>query len=522
MHRNFIGHWARSWKLCRTINSFEVWRIYRSWIVIGFFLVSLLCILFSGAFDIHQADEAAHGLRRQVLENLAAATLLMGIHAVYLGLMVYHLIFRHPVEEEEWPGGIAFLFIGLGYITHAAHDYHAGMESEHVSNWSLLLVSTPFYFSLAYLLMAAHGWLAWLKHNSSGHPERPALKAREKWIRNIDLVMLGLMVTALVTELRHPAAVPPSHTTEAKQTAVHVWDEVWILRVVKRAYDHSSPKDQVIFIALILYAVTRALARGKADPEELRKKMLKHHVLDGIPRLAELKTYLEGKLASESVWMDFKRGYGKQLHELLERLDLAPTLATTLRIEMPEDKKAAANDQAREQLRPFTLKFRQLPRGIHARAVAQTFKDSDVLHIANYAYQPSAVRTVLFLLDEAKTGAVLLLRFTAGASYYRAVSASMSCAPIGPYIHHATHYFLLADIARTRRWRRVFSEPLTLTRHCKDIDKEKTRYNITNWVESQYGEFAGDVIDRYIKAYQEAGAVQLRNWDFLYVFEKIA
>ena len=95
----------------------------------------------------------------------------------------------------------------------------------------------------------------------------------------------------------------------------------------------------------------------------------------------------------------------------------------------------------------------------------------------------------------------------------------MSCAPLRPYIHHTIHPFLIDDLKRMNTWDEALP-PLVLTRHCRGIDEEETRSDIANWIESQYGEFPGDIINRYMDAFQGAGETELLNSDWLCVYEK--
>src|SRR5205085_10144110 len=98
-----VSQWIGSLKLCRSTNGFMVWKFFRSWVVLGLFLISLLSILFSGAFDIHESSTTvdAGALKAVLVQNLLLASVLMAMHAIYLGVMLYHLIFLHPVNHER-------------------------------------------------------------------------------------------------------------------------------------------------------------------------------------------------------------------------------------------------------------------------------------------------------------------------------------------------------------------------------------------------------------------------------------
>jgi hypothetical protein len=134
-----------------SLDDFSAWRMYRTWGVPGLLLAALLSILFRGAFlALPPGSESPLGpdqLRPALAAGFFGASLLMLMHASYLLLMAYHLVYRFPVERIQLIG-LALFPISLAYVLYACYDYTRVSAVAGVSTGA---------FALAYLVLAAHG-----------------------------------------------------------------------------------------------------------------------------------------------------------------------------------------------------------------------------------------------------------------------------------------------------------------------------------------------------------------------------
>jgi hypothetical protein len=517
------------------MNRFVLWKIFRSWVVLALFLIALLSILFSGALDVHDLSEtsAVHEVKAAVVKNLFFASFVMAMHAIYLGLMLYHLIFRHPVELKRAWEGFLFFVIVLGYLFHAIHDYVEGLEGfEPPLVWRIL--SPTVFFTGAYFGMGLLGWLEEPKHKHA----RPALHARETWMLGTDTGMFFLLLFLSYLEISHSSIQLPQIVRPRLDPIAQAWQYELSYRQLPQTVSHflqrPAPKDWAILAALLCYVCVRLALRRhlKLKHQDFRREMLEHHKLDEKAELSELNHYLEGKLRAKSVWLDFKCEYGIHFRELIELLHLKPEIMQEIKVIVPSDSDPSACifDKLPAGNVTMTVERRPFPKTSNRSAIAAMLRDIDLIHVANAAYTPSSARRLLHYLSQARKGVILLLRYTSGASYYRAVSSSMSCAPMRPYIHHWIHPLLIKDLRKGDEWSE-FSPPSTgplapadggfrIRCHLKDLETDKTRQDVVNWVESQYGEFSGDVLQRYTTAFAAAGEEQLLHSDVLHVFEK--
>jgi hypothetical protein len=272
-----------------------------------------------------------------------------------------------------------------------------------------------------------------------------------------------------------------------------------------------APKDLAIFIALVIYWLIRMFLKRHLEPKhaDFRLKMLEQHKLDENEKLRDIKTYLEEKLPEKSVWLDFKCEYGIHLAELFSLLDLKPH-----QMVIPEE--SETNDRVIERLGNVVTP-RPFPKA--SAEVMEMLSNINLIHVANVAYRSSASREVLRFLSHARRDTILLLRYTSGASYYRAVSSSMSCAPIRPYVHHAIHQCLIKDLEK-QDWLEKGELAAVIKCYLQHLESDQTQHHVVNWVESQYGEFSGDIIERYLRAFREARQTELKHFELMRVFVK--
>jgi hypothetical protein len=153
---------------------------------------------------------------------------------------------------------------------------------------------------------------------------------------------------------------------------------------------------------------------------------------------------------------------------------------------------------------------------VRSTAAAGKVERADLVYLAHAAYRVSLARDVVALLRYARPGTLLLVRYTADASLYRAISVSTACAPIRPYDYHAIHPLMLRDLLRggwKSRWRAV------LEKHA-DISRPENRAQIVDWCDAEYGEFSGDIIERYLRGFAACGYECVPNYDYLELLEK--
>jgi len=242
----------------------------------------MLSMLFSGAFDIHQfsSDFGPEGLKPIIAQCLVAASILMGLHAMYLMLMLYHLIFRHPVEEQMWLAGLAFPIICLGYLAHAIRDYLKGLKHDEFSQIISVLLSTPFFFFVAYAILAIRSWIKlciewWHKRHKSSEedPARPTQHVRESFMRVTDTIMVfGLIVMLLVGLNTKEEKNVPTTDAPAQIEAVGASLENALIKIGAAIFKRANPKDYIVLSALVFYAAAVLSARRKS--EENRETLL--------------------------------------------------------------------------------------------------------------------------------------------------------------------------------------------------------------------------------------------------------
>jgi hypothetical protein len=51
-------------------------------------------------------------------ESLLIAACLMLVHTAYLSLMAFHLVYRFPIERQQWVG-LVYVSLTLAYVAHA-------------------------------------------------------------------------------------------------------------------------------------------------------------------------------------------------------------------------------------------------------------------------------------------------------------------------------------------------------------------------------------------------------------------
>lgn len=501
---------------------FALWTLYRSRVVPALLLVSLLSILFAGALLAEDAvgllDPKAFNII--VFRNLLVASVLMMAHGIYLALMSYHLVYKSPIEREQWIG-VAFVFIFFAYFAHARHAYlHA--TGQHgwlgASWWSMAA------FALTYVTMVAHGlWERKVETRDPTHSEnrRPSSRTRRDWMLKTDIFMSALTLFLFGIALGVLKSFPSVEAFIAG-TLHKVSGTLASVPIVQTLFEHGSAKDVAIVVALFAYAFARRNAKRQLKREQrLRcQDLLKHtHIDDGTTKWDQIRAALYSPLAKAGrTWLDIGCGTGIQFRELFSHLHQDATLPLPTEIIFLDENPDAIADvrrEARAWVPPEVTVEIAGPTDMRSKWGRDVLARSNVIHLSHVAYTPKISRAVFSALRHAKPGTLLLIRFTSEASVYRTISASTSCAPWRPYIHHRIHPALLEDLKPS--WTTLSTHLIT---RFYDIGDPKALEHITDWCDSQYGEFSGDVIERYLKGFAAAKQTKILNSDRLVILEK--
>jgi hypothetical protein len=153
---------------------------------------------------------------------------------------------------------------------------------------------------------------------------------------------------------------------------------------------------------------------------------------------------------------------------------------------------------------------------MRSRAARRLLDTRPVLHMSHLAYRPSVVRAAVDLLRRAKPETLLLVRYTSETTFYRVISTSTACAPLRPYIHHHMHQLLLRDLER-HGWHQKCS--VLLNRTCRIATRDDVTTTV-DWCDAQYGEFSGDIVERYFVGLHHDGAEVVSNCDRVVLLRK--
>ena len=504
--------------------TFRLWSFSRTYVVPICIAVAMLAVMFSSALGVlpvlektMASAEHSGGLGRVVIGSLLIAGLLMLLHTVYLSLMAFHLVYRFPIENQRWIG-LVYVFLVFAYVAHAVH----AADTSHVGGFLAHGWESSLGFALVYGFMFVHG-----RHD--GEDRRPTQLQRAHWMRRTDLGMLGVSVLMALRDLQ-----------------VWNWSAIIVAivpndGVVQAIYRQSSPKDGIVAVALIAYGLTtwathRKLRSGQPDRSDKVQRIQRFEFKED-----HLKP-IRDALPVNASWLDIGSGHGTQVYELLrvmydtEITRLAnitqpavepkapvPVVDTSFprsvvlldRDRMTIDEAKLSNPEwwPKESAR----EFRHLD--MNDVDAVSVLKKSRVAHMSHVAYRPQAVEAAVRFLRNADPGTYLLLRFTSNTSFYRVISMSTSCAPLRPYIHHHMHNLLIGDLERNGWQQR--GKPVLLKRAC-DLSNAASVTDTVDWCDAQYGEFSGDIIDRYFKGLVRDEETAVPNCDRLVLLSKIA
>jgi hypothetical protein len=500
-------------------NKFLLWRFYRTQGLPVCILVALLSILFGGALVVEDAMSgesatnflAAGVLNKIVVINLFAASLLMLCHLIYLALMAHHLVYRFPVERPQVVS-LVYIVIVFAYVAHARHAYLEATGQHEVlagAWWSSAA------FAVAYFAMAFHGFM---EHRaepkaSSSEGQRSTQKVRGKWMLRTDIVVC---VVATLMLLRAVGLFDWSflyHVAGVRSVASVLLG----LPLMRELYAQGSPKDVIIAVALGVYVVlNNVMHRRLRDGQTVRKQKILE--IQSIDSSATDSDALRTSLLENAVWLDLACGQGTNVRELIDYLYKKDTGFPKEIIYLDKDCRALIDASAASPATwPSTLKQTYKNADMRSAEGREALARCEVVHMGHTAYDPAALRAALHLLRFAKPGTLLLIRYTSNASFYRVISVSTSCGVLRPYIHHHTHKLLLEDL-HGHGWGQVGADYI-IQRYC-DISKPEYREAVINWCDAQYGEFSGDVIERYIEGFAEDGQTRLLNADKLILLKK--
>ena len=498
---------------------FLVWKFYRTKVVPACILLALLSILFGGALVVEDSlsaapqppGRAAGAMNEIVVTNLLAASLLMLCHATYLTLMAYHLVYRFPIERIQLVS-LAYLAIFFAYVAHARHTYLEAIDQTGMLGaawWSSAA------FAVAYIGMASHG-IKERRAETGAEPverQRHTQRVRGSWMMWTDLAM-----SALVTLMFASAA--GFFNWNSVLLMLGISPVPHLLRgppLVAALYAQASPKDALIAFALLAYGLARLVTHRRLRKDQAARQ-------SGILGIQTIEpsgidwTAIRSLLPANAVWLDLAGGPGKNLRDLIGFLYKNDPAFPGEVIFLDRDCRAlTAASNAWKEGWPASTKQTYDSADMRSGKSRDILARCQVIHMGHAAYQPEVAIAALHLLDYAKPGTWLLLRYTSNASFYRVVSASMACAVLRPYIHHYTHQLLIEDLIG-QGW--VKKREDILPRLC-DIGTRKNREFVIDWCDAQYGEFSGDVIERYLEGLAADRQTQVLNSDWLVLFEKV-
>jgi len=500
------------------ITQFLFWRFYRTKVVPACILLALLSILFGGALVVQ--DTLATGPARDVLtagklneivvKNLLAASLLMLCHATYLALMAYHLVYRYPIERLQWVS-LTYIAIAFAYVAHAFHTYLEATDR----HWTLGAVWwSSAAFAVTYFALAYHGVREHSAKGKSieGEPKRSTQKVRDEWMLGTDIAVCALATLMFVRAtglfdwgswfqggggsgvIRKLSAIPLTH----------------------ELYAQASPKDTLIAVALLVYALARFIAhrRLRASQTERNSKILAIQTIDG---QSKAWADIRGSLPGGENWLDLACGQGRNVRELIEYLYKSNKGFPGEMIFLDKDCRAlSAASSASPEWWPKTARETYQFADMNSLEGRKSLERCKVVHMGHTAYEPAVARAALRLLRSAVTGTKLVVRYTSDASFYRVISVSSACAVFRPYIYHHTHKLLLDDL-KSAGWEEKSTH--IIARTC-DISAHENREAVVNWCDIQYGEFSGDVIERYLKGLADDGPHQVLNADRVVLLQK--
>jgi len=500
-------------------SSFAIWKIYRTHVLPICIIVALLSILFGGALVVEHSladgPEMIHldtgTLNDIVVTNLFAASLLMMCHLIYMALMAYHLVYRFPIEKTQLIG-LVYLLILFAFVAHTFHSYMEATGRQGVlagAGWSSGV------FAVAYLAMVIHGFLEKRteKEPASIEGKRSTKMTRGQWMLLTDILVALvaiLMLLRAVGVLDWSIWYPASWTA----SAAHFFSKCPLLVDL---YTQSSPKDAIIAFALVVYLIVKKVAhqRLQAGQPGRRKAVLTIQSID--PNASGVDS-LRSALPDNAVWLDLASGQGANLRELINLLYKKDSSFPKEIIFLDKNCQALMDSSTDSpQSWPSTLKRSYQHAGMCTAEGKEALSRCSIVHMGHIAYGMGTVREALHLLHFAKSGTLLLIRYTSDASFYRVISASMSCSVLRPYIYHHTHQLLLDDLHR-HGWESV-GKPYILPRYC-DITQPEDRKAVINWCDAEYGEFSGDIIERYVEGFAADGETRLLNADRLVVLKK--
>jgi hypothetical protein len=496
------------------LDRLDLWKRYRTFVVPACLIVALLSIIFGGSLVAEQSltERAPHSFNRALLGNLGGATLIMLMHATYLTLMAFHLVYRFPIEEVQTVG-ISLVPIAIAYLFHAGSEYKEATGGE---GSALLAAWSSACFATTYMLVAGHG----LRERFEPHPEEHHFvhrteKTRSTWMLGTDIAMCAVTVFMLLTALEWLPAV-----VVAREHAIGASFDSQFNIFGLPLGRLGTPKDALIALALLFLWLARWRDRKtlRQDQAERNANVLQNQTLEPMDPTS-VQTLCTG-LPPQAVWLDVGSAQGHQVTELLDMLYASsPSHFPTEVVFLDRDASALAGTEATKPVWwPSTTRRTQRHADVGDDCALAALSSCSVIHMSHLAYSLETAKRLLAFLEHARVGHHLLLRFTSGASFYRAISASTSCAPLRPYFYHAVHPFLCEDLKRAG-WE--LQHRTAVVRHY-DIASNSARRHLVDWCDCEYGEFSGDVIERYLKGFHLSGRKTVLNSDWLLWFQKRA
>jgi hypothetical protein len=287
---------------------------------------------------------------------------------------------------------------------------------------------------------------------------------------------------------------------------------------VHQIYAQGSPKDAIIIVALCTYGLLTFLVhrRLRSTQAVRNTKILDIQNIDSDN--VDWKSILSA-LPASATWLDLASGQGKTLYEIIGYLYPKQDATFPKEILFLDRDRSALTAACGEPPAswPTTAKRTSLNVDMRSAAGSKAIKRAQVVHMGHTAYEPDVVRAALHILCSANPGTFLLMRYTSNASFYRVISSSTSCAVWRPYLNHYMHPLLLKELL-ARGWEQCGASHI-LPRYI-DIEKKESRGSLIDWCDAQYGEFSGDIIERYVQGFATDGQTRLLNADALLLLKR--
>lgn len=480
----------------------QIWIIARRYIFPILILSAAISILIVGifnSFSAHSLSTFTHNVvtSSDATTRIATSVVLMLVHASYLLIMAYHIIYGFPLERYPgWPPAVlALICIAYWLIAiHAGFRFHAVELSPNKASW---LVASPYLlFGPAYILLAIHGI-----HECRGGEAQRRARVSKRYFLIIDSIFGILFMFFGFEALSQNQIGANSH--EAGKS------------------DLSSPamissKDILIVLVLVGYGAANKIVTILAgfhrniDYEEY----LKHTKLISPPgALADIGTTIgHGKL-----WLDYGSGTGHRIREMLE-LAFKPSTGAASKVLLYDTNITSmeiSSDQDKEWFKSNAIPFEKAVPSPELVFRREAIRMADVVLLSHIVYNPFIGEEILQDLNVLKSGSFVVIRTTGSTGMFRVLSLMNSRRPFNPSFRHSVPQILLRQLQKELGFKLILNGSI------------KQVYSLSGgipalctWCDIRYGEGVGSLVMSYVNAVHASGISELPNDDDVHVLQK--